>query len=339
MSTGWVAGAVRAKALARRRLGAAGARELAGHPNLAAAVRTLARGPYGHDVRPGQSLAEAQHAAGAALLWNARVLAGWLPREGAETVRVLMAGFEVANVDAHLAAVAGVPGASRAADRPVGAASGAAASSDAASASAAPAYDLGTLDTAGQRAARTTTLAGAAEVLAASPWRVRAPATRRALALGLRIAWADAVVSAAPDAAGWARTGAVLVLAREVLAEGRSLPPSLLPRTRQLLGAGPAEAIADGAPVPGLRARLPQEERWVLEGVDEVDDLWRAEVRWWHRLEDDGFALLRDSRHGPRPVVGALAVLAADLWRVRAALETAARGGTGWALEAFDAVA
>ncbi len=41
------------------------------------------------------------------------------------------------------------------------------------------------------------------------------------------------------------------------------------------------------------------------------------------------------------PVIGSVAVLAADAWRVRAALEVAARGGPGspGALEAFDAVA
>jgi hypothetical protein len=41
------------------------------------------------------------------------------------------------------------------------------------------------------------------------------------------------------------------------------------------------------------------------------------------------------------PVIGAVAVLAADAWLVRGALEVAARGGasTAHAMEAFDAVA
>ena len=96
MSTSWVAGVVRAKALAGRRIGAGGVRALAGSPGVAQAVTALHLTPYGHDVRPGMGLAEAQHAVGASLLWNMRVLAGWLPRRGADVVRLLAAGFEVA---------------------------------------------------------------------------------------------------------------------------------------------------------------------------------------------------------------------------------------------------
>ena len=95
MSTSWVAGTVRATALARRRLGAAGARELAASPGLSEALTSLARTPYGHDIRVTHTLAEAQHAIGATLLWHLRVLSGWLPRGGAEAVRLLAGGFEV----------------------------------------------------------------------------------------------------------------------------------------------------------------------------------------------------------------------------------------------------
>ena len=51
--------------------------------------------------------------------------------------------------------------------------------------------------------------------------------------------------------------------------------------------------------------------------------------------------MLRRPVTGPDPVIGVIAVLAADAWRVRAALEVAARGGAGnhVALEAFDAAA
>ena len=79
--------------------------------------------------------------------------------------------------------------------------------------------------------------------------------------------------------------------------------------------------------------------RWVLDGIDQVQDLWRGEAAWWHRVEQDGFALLRGSGYDRKPVVGALAVLAVDAWRVRAALETAARGGAEPTLEAFEGVA
>lgn len=82
--------------------------------------------------------------------------------------------------------------------------------------------------------------------------------------------------------------------------------------------------------------------RWVLAAVlteraDAADDLWRAEITWWRHVEADGVALLHRSGPGPDAPVGAAAVLATDAWRVRAALEIAARGGSP--VEAFDAVA
>ncbi|WP_193311375.1 hypothetical protein [Georgenia satyanarayanai] len=316
MSTGWVAGSVRARALARRRVGAAGARDLATCPGLAPALQVLARSPYGHAVRPNQTLAAAQHAAGEAILWNARVLAGWLPRSGVEAVRLLTAAFELANVDSHLAGLArgtrGTP------FEP---------------------YHLGALSTAWTRVAPTTDLPAAAAALAASPWRVRGAASRRELALALRLAWADAVIAGVPEAVDWARGGTVLLLSREVLLLRRHLPAATLSRARQVLGAGPVDLLARGEPPRELHAHLPRDARWVLEDVPGVTDLWRAEAAWWHRVENDGFALLRESRPGQGAVVGALAVLGTDLWRVRAALESAARGGSGAALEAFDAVA
>jgi hypothetical protein len=75
----------------------------------------------------------------------------------------------------------------------------------------------------------------------------------------------------------------------------------------------------------------------VLDGIDEPADLWRAEAAWWKRVEDDGFALLHSRGSGPRPLLGAVAVLAVDAWRVCAALEVSDRGGAP--LEVFDAVA
>jgi hypothetical protein len=314
MSTSWVAGVVRAKALARRRLGAAAARDLARRPGLAEALEALAATPYTHDVHPGQSLAEAQHAIGASLLWNLRVLAGWLPRDGADVVRLVAAGFEVANVDEHLAMLQGEP-------------------SD-------PRYSLGTLDTAWSRLSSTTTLEGAVDVLGTSPWRLRGVMTRRELQVGLRLAWADALVAGVPEAAPWARGGAALLVLREVALEGRSLTQVLAERASYVLGpAFVAEASVRRPDLSTLRATLPADTRPALEGVERVEDLWHAEVRWWHRVERDGFGLLRASGYDQGPVVGALAVLAVDAWRVRAALETAARGGAGPELEAFDGVA
>jgi hypothetical protein len=315
MSMSWVAGAVRAKALARRRLGAEGARALAARSTFGEAVEVLAHTPYGHDVRPGQGLGEAQHAVGASLLWNMRVLSGWLPRGGAEVMRPLAAGFEMANVDEHVSSVA-------------------------AGKRSEPPYTLGSLGTAWSRLSSTTTLENVAEVLDASPWRVRDARSRREIHLGLRLAWAESVVTAVPEAAGWARAGAALLLVREVALEGRRLPDALAERASALLG--PA-FVAEISGLPADLARsaglLPTGDMWVLEAIHKPRELWRAEAGWWRRVERDGFGLLRASGHDRRPIVGAVAVLAADAWRVSAALESAARGGSASALEAFDALA
>lgn len=314
MSTSWVAGVVRAKALADRRLGAGGARALATTPGLDQAVQALHATPYGHDVRPGMSLAEAQHAIGASLLWNMRVLAGWLPRTGADVVRLLAAGFEVANLDEHLSRLQGEP-------------------TD-------TSYSLGTLETAWSRLSATTTLAGVEDVLGTSTWRLRDVRTRREFQVGLRLAWADAVVGGVPAAAAWAKSGAALLVLREVALEGRRLSPPLARRASYVLGAAFVDIAAAGQrEVPVLQAHLPGDTRWTLDGLDRVEDLWVAEANWWQRVEHDAFGLLRGSSYDQRPVVGALAVLAVDAWRTRAALEAAARGGAATALEAFDGVA
>ncbi|MFD1276063.1 hypothetical protein ACFQ51_43580 [Streptomyces kaempferi] len=47
--------------------------------------------------------------------------------------------------------------------------------------------------------------------------------------------------------------------------------------------------------------------------------------------------MLHEGRYGPSMVVGAVAELSVDAWRMRAALESAARGGRPG--EVFDALA
>ncbi|MBF6299017.1 hypothetical protein IU459_15905 [Nocardia amamiensis] len=107
MIAAWVAGTVRARTLLDRRLGTPRTRELAALPSLSAAQRVLLDSPYRRGIRPGQDLAETEHALAAALLWHLRVLAGWQPRAGARTVRLLAGGFEVANIVDHAHALSG----------------------------------------------------------------------------------------------------------------------------------------------------------------------------------------------------------------------------------------
>lgn len=326
MSTAWVAGSVRAKALARRRLGAAGARSLAASPDLATALAALSGTPYGHDLRPEHTLAQAQHAVGATLLWHLRVLTGWLPRSGSEMTRVLSAGFEIANLDEHMQGLGGL--------------------------AAAPPFRLGTLETAWSRLAGARTPAEVRDTLAASPWGDVGEPSPRAVYLGVRVAWADRVVGAAPEAALWARAATALLVARETVREGRRLPEPVAQRASYVLGPAYVAAAQALPPSPaGLARHLPGDTRWILQDVATSDGLWRAEAAWWHRVEHDGFAMLRRPAFAREPVVGSVAVLAADAWRVRAALEVPARraaagltptptpGSADDVMEAFDGLA
>jgi hypothetical protein len=293
--------------MARRRVGIAGARRLAAAPSLDAALSELAAGPYGHDVRTDHTLAQAQRAVAATLLWDLRVLAGWLPHGGADRLRVLAGWFELANVDELQRSAAGQ--------------------------SADPPFTLGSLGTAWNRLRSARTPAELRQVLASSRWGDPGADTPAAVGLGMRLAWAERVAVAVPAAVPWAAGAAALLVAREVLVVGRRLPDGAAASANRLLGA----PVLDAVSFPDLAAALGSRARWALRGVDRPEALWRAEARWWARVESDAFALLHRPRFGLAPVVGAVAAAAVDVWRVRAALESAARGG-GRA-EAFDVVA
>jgi len=317
MTAGWVAGSVRAQALARRRLGYGGCRALASAPSLEAALTRLASTPYGHDVKVGQSLAVAEHAVGETVLWHLRVLAGWLPPGGAGGLRVLAAGFEIANTDEHLRRLAGREGVAYGDVAP---------------------YRLGTLATAWPRLAVTTSLAGVRDVLRASAWTDPGDPSERAVRQAMRLSWAGRVAAAVPAARNWAAGATVLLVARTLPPGARRLPADLNRAATVLLGRPAMTART----LPELAERLPRNLGWVLTAVPTTraaaaDELWRAESTWWRRVESDGCILLHRSGPGPEVPLGAAAVLATDGWRVRAALEVAARGGGP--LEAFDAVA
>jgi hypothetical protein len=311
MSAGWVAGAVRARAMSRRRVGAVEARALAGRPSLELAVDSLADGPYGHDVRPGQALGEAQRAVSATVLWNMRVLAGWLPTGSARILRLLAGGYEVANVDERLRELEGRP--------------------------AEPPFHLGSLATTWERAARAGSAAEVRAVLARSAWGDPGAESPGGIGLGMRMAWAARVAAGVPEARSWACGAAGLLVARELLLVG-SVPT---PQAQRMLAPLLGSAWMDARSITGLAAAFPAEARWVLDGIEQPADLWRAEAAWWSRLSVDGTSLLHRPGASPAPVVGCVAVLAVDAWRLRAALEVAARGGaqSRRALEVFDAVA
>jgi hypothetical protein len=297
MSAAWIAGGVRARALLRRRAGPAGAREIAACPSLAAALDLLAAGPYQRDVRPGQTIDQAEHAVGSTLLWHLRVLAGWQPRAGAEAVRLLAGWFEVANVLEHVRSL-------------VGDESG-------------PPHRLGTLATAWPRLAATTSLAELRSALAASPWGDPGADDPWGIATGVQLAWAARLADGVPQARSWAAGGAALLVARARFLLDREVPE------RHGFDVRSAESLT------AFACGLPGEARWALADVERPLDLWLAEERWWTRVEQDAYALLRGPGFGPDLVVACGTLLAVDARRVRGALELALRGGRP--VEVFDA--
>lgn len=308
MSAAWVAGSVRARAMARRRLGAAGARTLATSPSFAEALDVFAHSPYGSRLPyVDRNLAAAGRAVAETLLWNLRVLAGWLPPDGAEILRVLTGWFEIANVDEHLRALVGEP--------------------------ADPPFRLGTLATAWPLLHDAGSPDEVRDVLSHSPWRDPGGATAREIQLGMRLAWAERVSARVEPARPWAAGAAALLVARERLAYGRTLPTAAAATAERLLGGEPVRATS----LADLVTALPSRARWALDGVRDVPDLWSGEARWWRRVRGDGAALVAGAGFGPHRVIGAAALLAADAWLVRGALEVAARGES--AVEVFDAVA
>ncbi len=307
MSAGWVAGSVRAKALARRRLGAETTRRLAACGSLGDALHLLAATPYGANIRRDQALAAAQHEVASTLLWNLRVLAGWLPREGLRLLRTLGAWFEMANVDELLQSIAG---------RQAGAE-----------------FRLDSLATAWPRLSEAATIGELRAVLATSPWGDPGRQTALAVRLAMRARWAERVAELGDPARTWAAGAVALLVAGEQFVAGRAVDPVVMGDALRLLGSSAGQA----GTLDELAASLPPPARWVLAGITSPGGLWRAEAALVSRVERDGLRLLHASALGPGVVLGAVAVMACDAWRTRAALRLAARGGAP--LEAYDELA
>jgi len=293
--------------MARRRVGREAARLLAANSSVESALAMLAATSYGHDVRPIQTLAEAQHAVIDTTVWNLRVLAGWMPRQGVTMLRILLGAVEVANVDDLLLRIGGrrTP----------------------------PPHALGRLGTSWSRLVRSTSTDQVRRVLAASAWGDPGSSAPRTIGLAMRASHADRTIAAVPPAARWAAGATALLIAREVILEGRPLPQPVQVLVSRVVG---PRATTPGT-LPDLVSALPAEARWVLAGISQPEDLWQAQVQWWAQVERDGSAMIRRSTPGPEILVGAVALLAVDAWRARAALEVAAHGGGP--LEALDVVA
>ncbi len=307
MSAGWVAAQVRSRGLVQHCLGPEQARQLAAAGSLRHALDVLASTAYAKQLRTGLDLAGAGRAVAGSVLWNLRVLAGWSPPLGASRLRVLAGAFELANLRGELARLEGLE--------------------------APPPFALGSLATV-PRLSSVTTLSELRNALARSPWGAPAASVRGGLVLALELALAHRVVEDVPEAAGWATTYAALVFAR-CLASGVSFEPGTATAThaRAVLG----ERLVQARSLRELAEGLPRHSAWLLVDVSGPEGLWAAEAGWWHRLWSEGLALVMRGRPEPAATVGAVAALAADAWRVRGALEVAARQGRG--AEVLDGVA
>ncbi|HLM94672.1 MAG TPA: hypothetical protein VK283_00070 [Acidimicrobiales bacterium] len=299
MSAGWVAAQVRSRGLVQHCLGPERAYQLAAAGSLRQALEMLASTAYAKQLRPDLDLAGAGRAVFGSVLWNLRVLAGWSPPLGASRLRVLAGAFELANLRGEIARLEGI-------DAP------------------AP-YALGSLATV-PRLSSVTTVSELRKALAASPWGDPGVSDRGGFVLGLELALAHRVAGDVPEAGGWATTYATLVLAR-CLASGVSLEPGTraASHARAVLG----ERLMQSRSLRDLTGRLPRRRAWLLADTSGPEDLWAAEARWWDRLWSDGRVLVKRGSPEPGTTVGAVAALAADAWRVRGALEVAAREGKG----------
>lgn len=304
----WVAATVRARALARRRAGTGTSAAIARAATLQDGLRMLEGTAYEQWTAGAADLTAAERATRETVLWQVRVMAGWLPASASRLCRSVAAAFERDN----LLALAG----------------------QLADGHATPeAFDLGTLDTAWSRLRSAGSTAELLAELARSPWGAVGPEDSVALQDVLTMVWLRRLADTAAPARPWALAGAALIAARTVLVD-RARPS---PRLRQLLHPLIGAAWETATDVESMRGSLPRALGPLFTGVTAPTDLWRAEARAMTTVETDGFRLLRSALPGPDVVLGSLAVLTIDAWRIRAALAASALG-SGHS-EVLDAVA
>lgn len=299
MSAGWVAATVRAKALLDRRAGSAVCREIAGQPTLEAALDRLAKTGYRRFLPEEPSVAAAERAVNRAVVWNLRVLGGWLPRTGANAFRVLVADFEISNIADRLRALAD---------------DGVAASEP---------YRLGALATAGDRVCAAASPGELRHLLAVSAWGNPATTEPAAVIDYLRVCAGSRLSALGASAEPWGAAAAALAIARQRYLMGHTLSAATAARARPLIGAA-ALAAADW---DGFVSGLPKPAAWVFAGIDGPQRLWLGEQRWWSRVEKDAAVMARSRSFDRTPSLGCATLLLADAYAVRRAVGAASRGG------------
>lgn len=305
MRAGWTAGVTRARLLLSRAVGAEQARVVAGCRSLGQGVDMLTGSAYGERVQVGCDLAAAERGVAETLLWHLRILAGWLPAPGAALVRTLAGWFELANVDARLAALV----------------------SDGREPTP---FVLGGLATAWPKIEQARSVEDVADAVAGSAWGDPGGRSPAELTLGLRVAWARRVYEAAPEAADWVAGAGALLVARELVLSGSRARAAQLQRLP-----GIAENALGASSLRELQTALSAHGAWSLAGSSDPAELWRAELRWWLAVEREAPVLLR-SWGDEAVVLAAVALLAVDAQRTARALRAAAQGGSPALVELVD---
>jgi len=194
-------------------------------------------------------------------------------------------------------------------------------------------FDLGALATSWRRLRTAASREELAQALRSSRWGETGSDAREVLPDVLTLVWLRRLVAVAPQARPWAGAACALIAARLVLVDS-AVPRS---RVRELVRPTLGRTWEAARDVAQFQACMPPWLQPVFRGIEAPEELWRAEAAMRATVEADGFRLLRSSPPGPGVVLGAIAVLAMDAWRVRAALAAAA-SGTG-SSEVLDAVA
>ncbi len=305
MAAAWVAGSVRARLLLQHRAGPETALLVAQAGSLEEAVGLLSTTGAAVEAR-GASLEAAQRAVAATLALRIRLLAAWLPRDGAAAMRALAGWFELVNIEDRLAYFTG--------------------------AELRTPYELGMLSSVWASAGTAQSADEMRRLLTASSWGDPGSDDRDAVHLALRLAWARRVSTQVPVARAWAAGAVALLLAGELFVAERPVDDDLVRRVR--LG----ESWAGAASIAELREELPTVAAWALDGFDDPTDLWRAELAWWRRVAADAELLIRTSLGGSAVAIGAVALLTVDAMLLTVALAAAAQGGRATAREVFDAL-
>ncbi len=305
MSASWVAAAVRARGLLDRRLGPDRTSGLGAETSLDEAVTALADSSYGRYVHRGMTLADAERAVDATVLWHMRILAGWGPALSGTSLRLLAGGFEIENIEDLLLRFAGAP--------------------------VSTPFELGALSLSWSRLAGAGSAGELRRRLAESSWGDPGAEDLGTVRFGLRLVWAQQVANGFPFlrrlAVGAARLAVARADAESVILDGRALRIA-----RSLIASDPSSSESSSLPAreePSTDARM--------QGRPGSDRLWETEVQWWSQAESTASTLSATSNPSESMVVGVVLLLAVDAWRVRAALETAA--AREMAVEAIDALA